>query len=771
MIAGKPKSPITVVDPEESPPVAIANIPTDAIPVAPVVQFKASRIEPDLDGVFLQNKASTTIGSAAARGDTDFHMSGCQRAVGMLLTSSPESVVLTLDEHASGCFENVKRGTGATLYVSNRTRINMTTSHIAVGIDGTVVDTMSGQASSAVDSMLDAQIQRCSSVIPAVYANWIGFSAVLDVSQLTFKNPKTGREYDTMVLYNDDNHNQACKRAAIVMEDLYNQATAIRNEVVFTPAPQLSKVVMRVPFGIDGSTYDLCSSVVSRPISLDRISFESLMASTMRFETNGDVAKFKSFMKECASPGITASRWSGAVANALSTFVSSICPYRIDGRTILTPNGMQMTATECWKAEAARTKVETADDCEGDAAHVTSVVSDARLVALDKTLAAEFPVTACIANAMSLHFVGICVLAANAGNAGDAGKKGESNIAGHAIPMAIPRSLAFESMITGVMSSTQGRGAKESKSVVDSLSDMWHAAMFTPEELAAMPDEDVAILKNKLQFSNLHQNAEFGEMEVLAIEGTSPVSPSLLYSRDVQDRISRRRVARGDKKISALVGATVARMITQLDVGASTVETKNVFYGSMVEFILSPHEEIFKNTELRKANRATAQFVICEPDDTRNAGVTPEKMATHNFALLSLWTVGTEAAADLEVAFAEVQRNTMPMRDGLTTLDATTSDTYKHNINILRELNTHGSKYYGNSDTNSMAQYIFAIATLVHNKHSVQVFVDKLRLLVDDKKVAVSIDIDSMKNFILDVNGDDVGKFVVVNVESLDDTY
>lgn len=769
IVVGEQKSPdsIAAVHPEESPPTAKHNIPTDSVPVAPIVRFKASRIEPDLDGVFLQNKASTTLGSAAARGDTDFHMTGCKRAVGLLLTSAPTTVVLTLDEHASGCFEKVTKSEGTTLYISNRTRLNITTSHIGVGIDGTVVDTMSGQASATVDSMLDVQMQRSSTVIPIVYANWIGFGAVIDVSQITFQNPKTGSDYDNMVVYNDDTHNQSCKRASAAMEEIYNQSVAIRNAVVFTPAPQLSKVVMRVPFGIDGSTYDLCSSVVSRPISLDRVSFESLMASTMRLETNGNAAKFQTFIDDCASPGITASRWSGAVANALSTFVSSICPYRIDGRTVLTPNGMEMTAAECWKAEAARTKAETADDCEGDAAHITAAVCDARLVALDKSLAAEFPVTARIANAMSLHFVGICVLAANAGNAGDAGKKGASGIAGHAISMGIPRSLAFEAMITGAMSSTQGRDAKESNALVESLKSQWHNAMFTPEELAAMPDEDVEVLKNADTFSKLHKDAAFGEMEVLAIEGTSPVSPSLLYSRDVQDRISRRRVARGDKKISALVGPTVARMITQLDVGASTVETTNVFYGSLVEFMLSPHEELFKNTELRKANRATSQFVICKPDDTRIAGVTPQQMATRNFALLSVWTIGSETAADLEIAFAEVQRNTIPMRSGLTTLDATTNDTYKHNINALRELNKHGCKDYGNSETNPIAQYIFAIATLIHNKHSVQVFVDKLRGLVDEKKVAVSIDIESMINFILDVDGRDVGKFVVVNVESL----
>jgi hypothetical protein len=740
-------------------------IPKSAEAAAPIVRFHASRIETDVDGTFLSNKASTTIGSAAARAETDLHITGCKRSVGVLLTSNPTTVEMQLDPTESRCFVEITESTGATLYMSNRTRVNITASRVAVAIDGTVVNTMSGQASTAVDSLLGVQMQRCSTVVPVVYANWLEISCVIELSNMTFTHPETGRQYDSVVLYDDSKHNATCKRAADALEGLYNQSVQVRKAVVFQPAPPLSKSVMRVPVGIDGSMYDTCSSVVTRPISVERESFESLMASAMRLETNWEEGEFERFKAECKRPGLDASRWSGAVANALSTFVNIVCPYRIDGRVVLTPTGLQMTPAESWKAEASRTAFNTCDDCDGSAAHVTAALTDARKVALDRELSEQLPVTACAANAMSMHFVGVCVLAANAGHANDAGKAGASNIAGHAIAMALPRSMVFDSLITGAMSATQARDRKDSEELVDSLRMRWLNAMFTKQEREALSDEDAKLVNDSESFALLHKNAVVGEMEALAIEGTSPVSPSLLYSRSAQDRISRRRVARGDKQIAELLGPSVARAITQLDVGASNVDTGHVFYNSMVEFILSSHEELFTNAALRSGNYATAQFVLAQPHDTTVAGASPRDVATGNFALLSLWTVGSETGSDLDVALNEVQRNTLPKREGVAQMDEHQSAVYKDNINALRKLNQSRPSNYKASDKTPVSQYIFAMATLTDNRNAVQTFVDKLQALSVGKKVTVSVDIEPMLNVLLDEEGADVGKFVVVNVE------
>ena len=152
-----------------------------------------------------------------------------------------------------------------------------------------------------VDSVLDAQLQRCSTILPVTYANWLDFNSVIEVSNFSFVNPKTNREYTRVILYDDEVHNEACKRAEAHLEALYTQATSVRQVVVFEPAPPLSKSVMRVPVGINASSYDLCSSVVrGRPRSRARPSRRSAVA--VQLEASFDDATFERFKEECAQP-------------------------------------------------------------------------------------------------------------------------------------------------------------------------------------------------------------------------------------------------------------------------------------------------------------------------------------------------------------------------------------------------------------------------------------------------------------------------------------
>lgn len=755
----------SVIAKPEIPKSAVA-VPKSAVAVAPTVKFVALRLEPDVDGVFLANKAATTIGSAAARGETDFHITGAERAVGALVTSNPKLIKVAIGAKGSKCFEVSDKTTGATLYIPKRTRINLTTSRIAVAIDGTVVNTMSGQASIGMDAVLKLQLQKCSAVVPVTYSSWLSFGSVVEISRVRFFDER-GKEYNAVVLYDEPDVAARCERAATALEAVYNQGLETRKVVVFKLAPPLTKSVMRVPYGVDGSSYDLCASVVNRPPSMERGAFESLVTATLKLETDEVEGGFDGFMADCAQPGLKASTYSMVAANALSTLVSVTCPYRIDGRAVLTPTGLQMTPAESWKAEASRTAFNTSDDCDGSAAHVTAAIADARIVALNPELAAQFPVTARVANAFSMHFVGVCVLAANAGHADDAGKKGAANIAGHAIAMALPRSQVFDSLVTGAYSATQNRDAEASRALVDKMSPLWHAAMFSSDELAAMPKTDVAKINDVDAFMQLHKRAALREMEALAIEGTSPVAPSLLFSRDDKDRILRRRVARDDRAIAGMVGPNVARGITQLDVGPSNMETKHVFYNSMVEFIVSHHEELFRNAALREAGYATAQLVLAQAQQTAVAGATPKDVATSSFSLLPLWTVNTETGADFDVALDEVQRNTLPMRAGPMKLDADSSKIYLENIQALDSLNNQESAASDKGDGVAMSQSIFAIATLTQNRKAVQVFVEKLKALVYERKVAVKVNLVPVTDALIDADGADVGKFVVVNVEKL----
>ena len=101
-------------------------------------------------------------------------------------------------------------------------------------------------------------------------------------------------------------------------------------------------------------------------------------------------------------------------------------------------------------------------------------------------------------------------------------------------------------------------------------------------------------------------------------------------------------------------------------------------------------------------------------------------MATSNFSFLPLWKVNQKTGADFDAALHEVQRNTMPRRKGLQTMDEDTSNIYKTNINALQKLHAEASSHYDTKKDATKSQFIFANATLMNNRNATQVFVDRL---------------------------------------------
>ena len=717
-----------------------------------VVNFDAVRVESDVDGVFLANKKNASLGTVAARAETDFYLTGNDRSSAYLLTHTPTPISLNVDIGSVDVVDGAR-----TLRLSNRTRLNLTASRQTLAIDGCIVNSLSGQGSVKLDEIA----KFGSSSIALNYANFGEISCVLSLTNLEFVD-ETGVQFDAVVFTSDANTDATCAKAAEVLEQVYLQSRTTRESVVFAPAPPLSKSVMYVPCGINGSKFDLASSAVSRPPSLERAAFESIATRAIGLEVDFRDAALQRFTADCARPGIKASKWGGAVANALSSFASTITPYRIDGRTVLMPGGLKMIASESWKAEASRTSFFTADDCEGTAAHITSALHDCAAIAADAELAARFPVSASYANALSLHTVGIAVLAANAGHATEAGKKGDSHVAGHAIALAIPRSVVFRALVAGVEKATEA----VEDDLVTPLKERWLEASFTADELARMPEDDARELRNATTFASMHERMPFGELEALAIEGTSPIHPSLLYSTNPEDRLSRKSVARKDKSTAELIGPTIGRSVSQLDV-APTGDS-HVFYSSFVEFLVAPSSPMFQSPALREHGFATSQFVFASQQNVAVAGSSPKHIAIGNFALLPLWRLGAEDAAVMDVALADVQSNTMPMREGgPAVLDEQETAQHAASLASLRALHTASSAAFRAADDAAhRSQQLISTAALVRNPSAVAHLCERLGAL--ESKLAVHVDVLPMENCVLDHEGNDVGLFVVVTTVVLE---
>ena len=722
------------------------------------IQLTIARIEPDVDMIFLSNREGSTLGTACGRGETDVHVSGAAHATHLLATRNASTVTVELD--ASYVEDVYDDDDGATIVeISDRTRVNLTTSRIALGIDGTVGNTMTGQASVELqDVAVDASNGK-STVVDVAYPNWNAISCVVDLSNPVMVDINTGNVLTVKFTTNVE-ADTACTAAQAVLESMYTSSMKLRGVVNYSPAPPLTKSVMRVPFGVDGTTFDAVSNVVDRPSALSDEAFESLAHACLEIALNVDddgdgVVSMSDFMADTASPGIKASVHAHKVANALSTLVCLVCPYRIDGRTMVLPTGLKMVGSESWKAEAPR-NIFSFDDCDGSGAIVSSLVYRADTVARDTDLAAAFPHIASISNAMAHHMVGIAVLAANAGQADAAGKNGHEAVAGHAIALAIPKPHALKSMINGIMSTGiyKDDGGEAQNRMARKVTEPYSSALYHADDLKRMPGDESDVLATSEGVLSL---MDATELFPLAIEGTSPVISGKLYEPDATARLHQIKAARFEKAFEQRFGPGVTRNMTRLHVPIDHAGPDHQFYKHFVEFSVPLRRYgTFQNDDMRKLGLATAQWVLAQPHDAQSAGASPNDLATGNFSMLPLWKLTETECTAIDAASHEVFSNTIPIRKGPVILSPNQYEIYTANMEALKSLTSSKAVLFSSlSGKRHVNRHVISFGALVGNKNALQLFVDEIR---EDDQLACKVTIRSVPSVMLSNGGNDIGE-------------
>ena len=695
------------------------------------LRLHVSRHEPDVDGAFLANRANSTLGTATARTETDLHVFGASASEDVLAATAPAEVTLALD------LLEVERDADGVLLLPARARVGCSVSRVALGIDGTVCAALSGQSSVSLKELMI----NGSAVADCAYGNWAAIGSVVHLAKPKLVDLETDGVIDTVKFVKNVELDARQTAAASLLEKIYVTGLETRKVVVFEPAAMLTKSVAKVPYGIDGSGYDLACNVVDRPVTFSDSQFESLATACLKI-AGTDV---DTLLAECKTPNLTGARkHAPGVAKAMSTLVSIVCPYRVDARTALMPNGLVNQSVEFWKAEAPRSATTSSDDCEGSGAIITSALKRAKDIARDDKLAAEFPVTAAIANAMAHHFVGVAVLAANAGHADSAGED-VSNVAGHALALALPRSHVYKAYLTFLRSSS-GK-ADESAAVamhVQNTIDVMSKSLFDERDVARMPAAEAALVRSHAALEMLKG------LVPLAMEGTSPVTSCVLYEPDDGRRNADIEAANMQTQAAQQIGASVARSIASLHVGGGSGDGHR-FYNSMVEFSLDLDETFFAPA-LQATGCATGQLVFASKDSVQIAGATPKDLAVGEYAMLPLWRVGTEEAALLLEARKEVRANTMPTRRMVPRLDEHSSEVFDKNVKCMK-------KFEGSTgDHIPKLQQILTYSAMIHNANAMELYCAKLA-----EKGNVSTTILPTPGFVFDSEGTDVGCVVLVN--------
>ncbi|MDA9603536.1 hypothetical protein N9S30_00110 [bacterium] len=725
------------------------------------IRFKATRIEADLDGSFLANKNSSSLGSAETRGKTDFHITGSPHAHEALLTTKSTTFEIALSQDDFKIFKTRKVGRPVkTVSINDRVRLNATTSRTGIAIDGAVVDVMAGQGSSLIKDIFEDQKDACSHAMPMQYASWLAYSAILNVSGAEVIDTETGKPFSSATFKNDAARDARSEASLKLVEAKYLTGVKRRSVIRFEPIVELSKSVMRVPVGIHGSGYDLSCNVVDRPQPLSDMAFESLAAATLRNVLLGDAEAFGEFMTAC-SAGISvaaSTKFADTACTTMSFIAAAITPYRVDGISHLMPTGLQTVASESWKAEAPRS-ISTADDCDGSGAGGCSALYRAALIAGDASLYKQFPVTAAIANALGHHVIGVCVLAANAGHA-DAADTNAKSLAGHAIALAVPRAMMLTGLTATALHSRSitvpGDDIHDHMAAVEGVKATWTESLYPDDILARMPDLGERDLFATPEGVSGHATT----FTTLSMEGTSPVAPSILHEPNLERRWRDKRMAAADRELSEKVGPTVARKVSSLHVSDGD---EHQFYNSLVEFLTPPRKTaLFTGEAARESNFCASHFVFTSASDPTSAGATPKELSMGDFGVAPLWTA-TAAEADLLLeASHEVLSNTLQVRKGPERLNAARSASYASNLKRLDEMN---ARLHRPNDGQATLDYIVPFAALIDNEAAIGVLCDHVESVCSSSSSsAAAVEVQDVPGLLEDADGNDIGKLVMLTI-------
>ena len=698
--------------------------------------FTTSKIEPAVEDVFLQKGG--TMGAAAARGDTDFHITHSKYTTNALVTSKPLCVEMDLPNELINEYAHVKLDTcaaaGPTLVLSSRSRLNMSQSKQATSIAGDLVSSLSGQAAVPLSSIFKkvpihqvtgtpptdtkgagADDLPSISMIPFKYPNWEQHLSVLSIQNARIVRVLEDEQVDVSVVFFEDVDLDAkLKETEPLLQKVYDTAWKITEDFVFEPSPNLTKSVKRVPKCESlSSGFNLAAEVNDMPPSFTADSLESVMYRCILLECGSNHDDLNVVLKELSVPSPTATmRHASKIASALSAFNAFEMPYRVDGAPIVTPEGVSMTQSESWRSEAVREEGLTADDCDGGAASTVSAVMFAMRTEAHTATKGKFPALRAIANSLGAHYVfGTTVLAANAGHA-DAADQSSTNFAGHAIQVAVPK-MAFLSGLE------RGSDVLEmAPETASNLAEMRYSALYPQVLIDSMPANEQFLFETYDVAKRVPSADCVRGMQPLAIEGTSWTS-AVMYKHSDTERAARGKTIAIDAEATDRLSPHILRTHKCLDVGTNG---EHAFYHSFVEISVSLESPLFRSDELREIGQASPHYRFINHQGTKS-GVTPKHLACGEFSIIPLWSVGTHDGGLLDLTHAESHANTLPRRKGIKELTIDEHDTMMTTIGRLRALKDSLGPY-SDTDEGSESQHLISFASLLWNGAAINGFCD-----------------------------------------------
>ena len=758
------------------------------------------------------------------------------------------SEILAKREQFAAQLEGSGKAVGPVLFLPDRARLNMTASRWGASINGTLVGSLSGQGSVTLQELfsesqdlvafLKAQQQNeptnasdapdapdapdASATtgdeakgappmdvlsmlidalpvrpkvrvpvnfeqVPLAYSNWSAHQSVVAIY-----DPKVYRKCSdgsfsgpiSIAFVKNVAEDAQIAKVEPVMQGIYNASWDVCGKVVYEPSKNLTKSVMRVPCGYNGSGYAPAAAVNDTPPSYPDATLEVIVKACLESEcSDAEMAIIHNELAVSPDPEL-ALQFAGVMASAMSAFNAYTMCYRVDGTPVVEPTGIRMVQSESWRAEPVRSILH-ADDCDGSACSAISVVKRATEIA--NTEGANLPHLRALGNSLGAHYVfGTSVLAANAGHA-DAANEHTEQIAGHAIALAIPKVSFLLALERGGAGNIQGApvvAVKDREAVAEARFDALY-----PEALRAKiakrlaPDAEQPFASyTNLKWSKYARRAT--GFQPLSMEGTTLAS-SCLYKHDHAERERRKAAYAKDKEVATRLAPNITRTHKTLDSGEKGT---HAFYKALVELSISMTHPLFTHKALRTLGVASPHYRFIRPredEPMERAGASPEDLALGNFALMPLWEVNKTDGALLDKAHAEAAANTLPMRQEPLTLDEHDVKCLEASESALRTLHAqlsgpkakdnHGGCENGQDadQTHHCTRHILSFAAMVGNSAAINTFVETVAELKDVTGSVRGLEKDGvLQGIAVDRNSTQRGRMVIIELQvPLGDEY
>ena len=756
--------------------------------VAPkyLLRLSAQKAEVDLAKQFLAKGG--TLGGAAARGTTSFALSHADTHHTFLLTETNQAIDLPVPtqllETSRATFFSETKGSmkvgdsvGPHVLLSDRARLNVVSTRTGAAINGTLVSTLSGTASvklldlfSTVDAKEAVVGENVAgraprpnvavTQIPVRYPNWESINATIAVCQpQLIRVAADGTETEVSALFFTPAEQAGrLQQVQPVLKSIYDRAWQMTKDAVFAPEPNLHKsVVAERDAGFDMSGYSLAAAANDTPPPLKPEVAEALLAATFEAELPSTHAQM---LADLSSPSLKAtSKYSRSIATGLSAVAAFSMPYRVDGTPADTPEGLKMFQSESWPVQANVDFGRLADDCDGQASLANQLIEQAWSLKTSGANMDALPNLRAVANSIGAHYVhGMTVLAANAGHA-DAADASKKSIAGHAIITALPKTSFAAAMARGARAKIAGKFVVEPQFQRAVTAAQWEA-LYPQWLLDEMLADERSTLASCEAARQLQTAAIAMGPQPLAIEGTTYAS-SQLYEHDDEKREERKLEFIGAKSSLEAFSPNILRVFKTLDV----CETgEHAFYNAMVEQSFSLKHGLMTSGPLRSMNAACCHVrhvKITPAGDVVGTGSSPKDLATGNFALVPLWTAGTEDGALIDEAHAEALSNTLPMR-GVPI--SASEEIFHKNMATLRDLDAffHAP---GKPEYESFPhQAIVSFASLVGNANAITDMAEVLKATPHVRGEIYGLDT-AINGLATGAAGEELGRYIVIEVD------